>query len=176
MVPAVSSLKHTFGPHPRARRPPRQPGAARALAQPLLSLPAPWCPPTPLLRRGGSQLRHQLRAALSPHLPASASRWFPSSLTLSSVPSRCSLLPPSLRAVLAWISQRYRWPYLVAGLAMLGLAAAAWTFEAGATYWIWHRWGRDATRAGRPQAGQRSPTCCPAKHRWGPLGGPPGGI
>ncbi|GAQ87659.1 hypothetical protein KFL_003680090 [Klebsormidium nitens] len=51
---------------------------------------------------------------------------------------RCVALPTTAPALVRWFGRRYRWPYLVGGLAMLGLAAAAWAFESGPTYWFWH--------------------------------------
>ena len=46
--------------------------------------------------------------------------------------------PVPVWAVVQKVVQRYRWPYLLAGAAALGVAKLNWWFETAETYWVWH--------------------------------------
>ncbi|KAF7844562.1 Transmembrane protein 8B [Senna tora] len=53
--------------------------------------------------------------------------------------------PYSLQAIKQWLCnlvqtllRRYRWGFVLAGFAVLAMAATSWTLETSETYWIWH--------------------------------------
>lgn len=41
-------------------------------------------------------------------------------------------------ALVQSVVRRYRWPYLLAGAAALGVAKLNWWFETAESYWVWH--------------------------------------